>query len=195
MDERLAQAETVVFDVGNVLLSFEPEKVALLLPPEQRAALTAVLFGPAHRWSEFDLGARSNEETAASIAAEAGVPEGEKSILCALEHFPETMAPLPLYRAIPELKAQGKRIYLLTNYAEPSFRLTREAFPLLKEAEGEVVSSREKVCKPDPEIYRRLLARYPIDPRRALYVDDQEANVRAGQAALFRVWHYTGEVR
>ena len=183
MDERLAQAETVVFDVGNVLLSFEPEKVALLLPPEQRAALTAVLFGPAHRWSEFDLGTRSNEETAASIAAEA------------LEHFPETMAPLPLYRAIPELKAQGKRIYLLTNYAEPSFRLTREAFPLLKEAEGEVVSSREKVCKPDPEIYRRLLARYPIDPRRALYVDDQEANVRAGQAALFRVWHYTGEVR
>ncbi|MBR4702361.1 MAG: HAD-IA family hydrolase [Oscillospiraceae bacterium] len=192
LDERLLAAEAVVFDVGNVLLTFEPEKVVLLLPEEYRAALRAVLFGPEHRWYEFDLSRKPNGELAAEIALEAGVPDGGESILYVLEHFPETLTPLPLYHTIPSLKERGKRVFLLSNYAEPSFRLTKEAFPWLKEAEGEVVSSREKVCKPDPEIYRRFLERYPIDPAQTLYIDDAEANVRAGEAAGFRVWHYRG---
>ena len=36
MDPRLLQAETVVFDVGKVLLTFEPERVASLLPAQHR---------------------------------------------------------------------------------------------------------------------------------------------------------------
>ncbi len=191
-DERLSEADAVVFDVGNVLLTFRPEKVALLLPEGYRAALSAVLFGPAHRWYEFDLGRTPNASLAAEISREAGVPDGGESILYVLEHFPGTMTPLPLYHTIPRLKEKGKRVYLLSNYAEPSFRLTMEAFPYLREADGEVVSSREKVCKPDPEIFRILLRRYPLDPARTLFVDDKEDNVRAGEAAGFRVWHYRG---
>ncbi len=195
MDERLLRADTVVFDVGNVLLSFEPDQVSLLLPEAHRAALKDALFGPVYRWSEFDLGRRSNEEIAEEAARAAGVPGGGEEILYALRHFPETMRPLPLYPAIRDLKQRGKRVFLLTNYAEPSFRLTREAFPELKQADGEVVSSREKVCKPDPEIYRRLLQRCQLDPARCLYIDDAEANIRAGRSLGFRVWHYTGEDR
>ena len=91
------------------------------------------------------------------------------------------------------LKALGKKLYALTNYAEPSFTLTKEAFPALKELDGEVVSSREKTCKPDGEIYRILLARFSLDPARCLYVDDREDNIRAGAGFGFRTWHYAGE--
>ena len=150
MDERLLRAGTIVFDVGKVLLSFEPERVASLLPAEHRAALKEAMFGEIHRWSEFDLG-----------------------------------------RSIAELKRLGKRLYALTNYAEPSFTLTRERFPALKELDGEAVSSREKLCKPDRELYRRLIERYGIDPAESLFIDDREENVRAGAEVGFRVWHYT----
>ena len=190
MDERLLQAGTVVFDVGRVLLTFEPDRVASLLPAEHRAALKEAMFGPVHRWSEFDLGRKPNEQIAEEIAAAAGVPGGESMVLEALYRFPETMEPLPLYRCIDDLKRLGKKLYALTNYAEPSFSLTREAFPALKALDGEAVSSREKLCKPDKELYRRLIRRYGIDPAESLFIDDREENVRAAAELGFRVWHY-----
>ncbi len=192
MDERLLQADTIIFDVGNVLLRFDPERVVLLLPEEHRAALKAALFGPALRWSEFDLGRKTNGEIAEEAALAAGVPGGGALVLELLRRFHETMEPLPLYLTIPDLKQRGKRVYLLTNYAEPSFSLTREAFPELKKADGEVVSSREKTVKPGEEIYRILIRRYAVDPARSLYIDDREDNARAGERAGFRVWHYAG---
>ena len=195
MDERLLKTDTVVFDVGKVLLTFEPERVASLLPAEHRQSLKEAMFGPIHRWSEFDLGRKPNEQIAGEIAEAAGVPGGAEMVLEALYRFPETMEPLPLYHCIGPLKKLGKRLYALTNYAEPSFTLTREAFPVLQELDGEVVSSREKLCKPEKELYRRLMDRYGIDPGSSLYIDDVEANVRAGVEIGFRVWHYTGDDR
>ena len=195
MDKRLLEAGTVIFDVGKVLLTFEPERVASLLPGEHRQALKEAMFGPVHRWSEFDLGRKPNEQIAEEIAAAAGVPGGAKMVLEALYRFPETMEPLPLYACIAPLKEMGKKLYALTNYAEPSFTFTKEAFPALKELDGEAVSSREKVCKPDKRFYRLLLDRYGIDPAGALYIDDAEANIRAGAELGLRVWHYFGEDR
>ncbi len=192
MEERLLRASAVVFDVGQVLLTFEPEEVARLLPEKHRDALKEAMFGRIHRWSEFDLGRKPNEVIAAEIAAAAGVTGGAGMVLEALHRFPETMKPLPLYDCIGPLKALGKRLYALTNYAEPSFTLTKEAFPLLKALDGEVVSAREKVCKPEEGIYRILLERYGLDPAGSLYIDDREENVRAGERAGFRVWHYAG---
>ena len=184
-----------VGDVGKVLLTFEPERVASLLPGEHRQALKEAMFGPVHRWSEFDLGRKPNEQIAQEIALAAGVPGGAKMVLEALYRFPETMEPLPLYACIAPLKEMGKRLYALTNYAEPSFTFTKEDFPALKELDGEAVSSREKVCKPDKSFYRLLLDRYGIDPAGALYIDDAEANIRAGAELGLRVWHYFGEDR
>ena len=194
MDERLLSFETIVFDVGNVLLSFEPERVASLLPEAHRASLREAMFGPVYRWSEFDLGRKPNEQIAGEIALAAGVPGGAEMVLEALYRFPETMEPLPLYRCIGELKGMGKRLYALTNYAEPSFTLTRERFPALKELDGELVSSREKLCKPAKEFYQRLLDRFGIAPGSSLYIDDAEINIRAGAETGFHVWHYRGDL-
>ena len=97
MDARLLETDVIVFDVGNVLLSFEPEKVASLLPVEHREALSRATFGPDWRWSAFDLGVETNEEIAQSIADRAGVPVGKDMVLYAFCEFYRTMQPLPLY--------------------------------------------------------------------------------------------------
>ena len=193
MDERLLRAECVVFDVGNVLLSFEPEKVAGLLPEEHRAALNEAMFGPDWRWGAFDLGAETNEEIAQSMADKVGVPGGQEEVLYALYHFPETMRPLPLYGLIPELKKMGKKIYALTNYCEPSFTFTRERFKNLQMLDGQVVSNREKVVKPDPAIFGLLIERFGIEPEKTLFIDDSLANVQSAAAIGFQTWHYNGE--
>ena len=195
MDERLLRAEAVVFDVGNVLLSFEPDQVSRLLPQEHRERLARAMFGPKGRWGEFDLGIRSNGEIARDIAKEADVPGGEDMVLYALLHFHETMRPLPLYHLISPLRRMGKRVYALTNYPEPSFTLAREAFPGLKELDGQLVSAREKAGKPSQAFFRLLIDRYGLNPETALYIDDMEANILAGAKAGFQTWLYAGDDR
>ena len=91
MDERLLRSDTIVFDVGKVLLTFEEERVASLLPERHRAALAEAMFGSVHRWSEFDLGRKPNEQIAGEIAAAAGIPGGAEMVLEAIFRFPETM--------------------------------------------------------------------------------------------------------
>ena len=194
MDERLTRAETVVFDVGNVLLRFDAEKVLCLLPEDMRAPFRRALFDPCRLWHEFDRGLESNASIARRAAAAAGFAGQEERVLSLLALFPETMAPLPLYHLLPRLRAMGKRLYGLTNYPEPSFSITCRHFPALtEELQGIAVSSREKLFKTQPAFYRLLTERYDIDPRRALFIDDNADNIAAAQALGFSVWHYAGE--
>ena len=195
MDERLLNAEAIVFDVGNVLLSFEPEKVASLLPQEHRQALYNAMFGPDWRWAAFDLGVESNEEIAQSMADAAGVPGGREMVLYAYSHYHETMHPLPLYHMIPQLKSMGKRLFALTNYGEPAFSFACQAHPNLLLLEDRVVSAHEKLAKPDPAIFATLIQRCGLTPRpdHTLFIDDSLPNVLTAQALGFGTWHYAGD--
>ena len=190
MDERLSGAKNIVFDVGNVLLTFEPEKVSSLLPDEHREALSQAMFGPDWRWAAFDLGAETNEDIAQSVADSARVPGGRDMVLYAFLEFYRTMKPLPLYHMIPELKAAGKKLYALTNYGEPAFSSTCRAFPHLALLDGHVVSAREKLVKPDPAFFSLLLNRYGLVPGETLFIDDAAANAEAAARMGFKVWHY-----
>ena len=90
----------------------------------------------------------------------------------------------------------GKRLYALSNYPEPSFSLTAARFPFLTEClDGAVISSREKLVKPDPEIFRLLCRRYSLIPEKCLFIDDLKGNTEAAAAEGFRVWHYAGADR
>lgn len=196
MDQRLVKAETVVFDVGNVLLSFEKEKVCALLPDRYRQPLAELLFGPRLMWAPFDAGRESNEALAQRVEDASGLPGAREEVLRLFRLFPETMHPLPLAELLPGLRAMGKRLYALTNYCEPSFSITCRRFPFLeKELDGAVVSAREKLVKPDPAFFRVLMDRYGVDPGKSLFIDDVQANVDAAAALGFAVWHYAGEDR
>ena len=193
MDFRLRETDTLVFDVGNVLLTFEPEKVASLLPERHRQALSRALFGPDWRWSAFDLGVETNEAIAQSVADAAGVPDGKDMVLSAFYGFYRTMKPLPLYTLLPSLKSMGKRLFALTNFGEPAFSSACEAFPNLHLLDGVVVSAREKVCKPDPAIFALLIERFGVSPTDALFIDDSLPNVQSAMSIGFKTWHYAGD--
>ncbi len=196
MDARLTQAEAIVFDVGNVLLSFDPAAVCGLLPENLRESLPEWLFGAPFMWAPFDQGLESNEALAQKVEDASGLPGAKDAVLYLLRHFPETMHPLPLYGCLDALSAMGKRLYALTNYCEPSFTITCERFPLLKDRLlGAVVSHREKLVKPDPAFFRLLRDRYHLIPEKTLFIDDVRANVDAAAREGFRIWHYAGEDR
>ncbi len=190
---RSAECDTVVFDIGNTLMRFDTEEIMQkLIGAEYRDRIRHALFVPDHawRWSCFDEGLVPNDELALNIVREEGLPdEAAGEIMYALDHFHELKKGLPLSLGIPRLKEEGKRLLALTNYATPQIDYCWERFDFFRYFDGRVVSSEEKVTKPDPRIFRILTERYHVTPENALFIDDAAANTEAAAALGFKVWN------
>src|SRR5690348_10763294 len=94
-----------------------------------------------------------------------------------------------------ELKAQGLRLYALTNWSHETFPVARERFAFLDCFEGIVVSGEERLIKPDPGIFHRLLTRYEITPSRAAYIDDSVRNVAVAASLGLHALHFVDALR
>jgi 2-haloacid dehalogenase len=64
------------------------------------------------------------------------------------------------------------------------------AYPVLNLFDGRVISGEERVMKPDPELYRRLVERFELVPERAVFVDDVAVNVDAAATLGFHAVHF-----
>ena len=196
IEELFARAEgcdTVVFDIGNTLMRFDPEAICeKLIGEEHRARLRHALFAPGHQWwwGCFDEGLYPNETIALNIVREEGLDDGRaEEVLFALDHFHELKKALPLSKCVPRLKETGRRLLALSNYPTPQLDYCWRTYDFFRYFDGRVVSSEEKVTKPAPRIYRILMDRYGVTPSKALFVDDSAANTEAAAALGFRVWN------
>lgn len=173
--------DSVVFDVGNVLLRFDPEAIMEpYIPAAWRPAVMETVFRSPY-WAAMDNGLLTLRETTERFAAL--LPEIGDEIRAMMTGW------LPMRVTVPEgvaalrlCRAKGKRVYLLSNYVAEGFRVAEEGHDFLREADGSVVSGRVGVMKPDPRIYRLLAERYELCPARTLFVDDNPQNIAAALA-------------
>ncbi len=103
------------------------------------------------------------------------------------ERFPLSLTgPVPgVSEIIGELHASGVRLLGLTNWSAETFPFAAGAAPIINELEGILVSGREGLTKPDPEIYRLLARRYDLVPERTVFIDDSPRNVDAAATLGF----------
>ncbi|NYI05367.1 HAD family hydrolase [Allostreptomyces psammosilenae] len=92
---------------------------------------------------------------------------------------------------LKELREGGVRLAMLTNNVVEWRPRWRAQMPVDELFELVVDSSEEKVRKPDPEIYQRLVSRLGVPAERVLLLDDTEENLVAAreqglQALLFQ---------
>ena len=176
-----ALIDCVVFDVGNVLLQFEPTEIMkTILPGEERVypqIMECVFKSP--YWLMRDRGTISKEQ-----AIEWMVHHGEEAVRSAIERIMTGWEHLesPVeegVRALKTCKRRGKQILLLTNYAKEPFQVVRCMHSFFDLADGIVCSGREGLIKPDPAIYQRMIRRYHLQPARTLFIDDAPANVES----------------
>lgn len=193
MDERRT-VRNVVFDMGGVLLKWEPLAYARRAcdNDEDARLLAQAVFG-SQEWAWQDAGA-VDEDTVA-FAAKLSLPErlhdaAERLVYHwhdARDFIPQTGD------LIRELKEAGFGIYLLSNAGE-SFATYRDQLPAIECFDGVVVSCYEHVVKPDARIYRILCDRYGLDPASCLFVDDTRKNVEAARRLGMEGWLFDGDV-
>jgi len=90
------------------------------------------------------------------------------------------------------LRQRGVRVFALTNWSHDTFVIARQRYAFLQWFEDIVVSGTEGLIKPDPAIFRLLLARGGIDAARAVYIDDTLRHVDAAKAIGMRALQFRG---
>lgn len=194
MNALLQNAANVVFDVGQVLLRFEPEAFfPLILSAQERERLTIPMVIDTDMWVRLDEGTVTEEEVARYAARLAGDDSLYGAALRVIQRFPEYMEELPAAGLVPQLHAMGKKVYVLSNYGFHTFARTEKRFhSLFGQMDGMVISSREKLLKPDPRIYRALLDRYQLRPEECVFIDDRAENILGARKVGMQGIVYTG---
>lgn len=171
-EDGAAPVSDVVFDLGGVLLDWDP---TYLLTPTDVEELD---IDGVQR--ELDVGAPVEQVRA---RWQARYPERTATIDHYLDEWPATLpgAIDATVEVFAELRQSGVGLYALSNFSGVLFRRERHRFPFLDWFDGLVISGDERLVKPDPAIYALLVERYDLDPSTTVFIDDRPANVEGAR--------------
>jgi 2-haloacid dehalogenase len=183
--------QAVVFDLGGVLLDWNPRRLYRRLFGFDAAAMErflAEVCNPA--WNAKQDAGRSWDEAIAE--ATAAHPEDAALIRAYREQWEEMLGEpfADSIAVLDELRRTGMRLYALTNWSQDTFPYGLARYPFLRWFDDIVVSGREGLIKPDPAIFRLLLSRFCLAASGCVFIDDTPKNVEAATQLGFHAIHF-----
>jgi 2-haloacid dehalogenase len=187
----MASYDTIVFDLGGVLIDWNPAYVYRTIfddPAEMAYFLTEVCSS---EWNEQQDAGRLQSEGTEILVQQ--FPHYEPQIRAFYDRWEEMLGgPIQdTVELLRELHAANKhRLYALTNWSHENFPVALQRYDFLQLFQGILVSGEEKMKKPDPAIFNLLAQRYEINPSAAVFIDDNLRNVHAAGDLGFKSIHF-----
>jgi 2-haloacid dehalogenase len=182
---------TVVFDLGGVLVDWDPRYLLRKVMPDRDAEMEALLADVLnHEWNlARDRG--DSWQDAMEVAA-AENPQWADIFATFTERWPETLGGSheDTVAILRELDLRGVPLYALSNWSAEMFPHAEARFDWLRCFDGVVVSGRVRMVKPDPAIFRHLLETYELRPGDVFFIDDHEPNVVAARQLGIYAHHF-----
>jgi len=186
-----AAVRNVIFDVGGVLLEWDPEQIVrrFCSDPDLSGLLKRAVFEH-DDWHALDKGTLEEGRAIQNFRQRTGQSLGEVEAL--LQAARESLVPIqPTVDLFEELAAQGVPLYCLSNMSSSTFSYLRERYDFWNRFRGIVISAHIRMKKPEPAIFQHLLSRFALAAEACVFIDDLPVNVisarEAGlQAILFQ---------
>lgn len=183
--------DAVVFDIGNVLIEWQPERHydRVIGEARRREMFAAVDL---HAMNDgVDRGEHFPTKVAECAAA---YPAFKAEIQRWHDDWLEMASPeIPhSVRLLRALRAKGIPVFALSNFGIETFALARDVYPFLSEFDRSYISGHMGVIKPDPTIYRMLEEDCGIYPDRLIFADDRADNIAAAEARGWKTHLFTG---
>ena len=183
--------EAVIFDIGNVLIEWNPERYYDRVIGEERRKR---MFAEVDLHAMNDRVDRGEDFTATIYETAEAYPDWRAEIRQWHDNWIELASPViePSVALLRTLRAQGVPVFALTNFGIGSFAYARTKYPFLDEFDRHYVSGHMGVIKPDPRIYEMVEEDCGIAPGRLLFADDRDDNVRVAGARGWQTHLFDG---
>jgi 2-haloacid dehalogenase len=185
----MADCNAAVFDLGGVLIHWDPRLLYRKLLPTEDAVEQFLSTVCTPEWNAQQDAGRPLDEGIAELVAR--FPEHTVLIEAWRDRFVEMIFPIrDSVELLRELREREVPLYALSNWGADTFEATRSLFPFLEWFRGLLISGRVGLVKPDPQFFALLLREHGLHPAEVAFIDDHPPNVEVAnqigfQAVLF----------
>ncbi|MBU3146208.1 HAD family phosphatase [Clostridium sp. CF012] len=183
--------KNIIFDIGNVLLEFKP--LAYLKRTFNDDNIEKFLYKEifqSEEWLHLDRGTLTQDEAIKIISLRN--PNNEIHIKKCMDNWIEILTPIEdTVKILSQLKEKGYKLYLLSNFHSLAFETICSKYDFFNHFDGEIISYKENLLKPEAEIYTKLLETYKLNADECLFIDDTLVNVEAANKLGIKTIHFT----
>ena len=149
----------IILDFGKVLIDWDPRNLFRKVFESEEEMEYFLANVCTQEWNDLQDSDRTYAEGIAELVPKFPQYEREINIYFDrwLEMLGEESPAMALFKKV--LRAEGYRIYGLSNWSAETFPRVEEQYTFMKDLDGMVISGYEGVRKPDERIYRILLER------------------------------------
>ena len=174
--------KNIIFDLGNVVLNYNPEEYLIKkINDKNKVEIALNNIFKSNEWKMLDRGIITEEEAKRVIKNR--VIDNSEIIDLAFENWYDMLRPIEeTIELINKLKKNGYKIYYLSNFHSKAFEEVTNKNKVFEEFYGGIVSFKEKLLKPEKEIYMKLLEEYNLNPAECIFIDDMLINIEGAKA-------------
>ncbi|MBD3626451.1 MAG: HAD family phosphatase [Rhodobacteraceae bacterium] len=186
--------EAVIFDIGNVLITWNPERVYDEVLPDRSARERLFETVDLHAMNDrIDRGAPFRD-TVYQVAQD--YPEYESLIRLWHDRWIEMASP-PIdasWQILRDLRAREIPVFALTNFGVESFAYAETQYPQLGEFDRRFISGHMGVIKPEARIYEMVEEATGLSGPQIFFTDDREDNIRAASARGWQTYRFNDPI-
>lgn len=183
--------DTIVFDLGGVLIDWNPRYVFknIFKEEEEMEYFLTEVCKPSwnHQMDEGKPFAEAVEELTKEF------PKYALDIKAYHERWDEMLSGTIngtveiLYKLT---RSANFKMLALTNWSAETIPVAYRRYPLFSCFEGIVVSGDVKMAKPESPIFEHLIAQFSVNPSKAIFIDDSLPNIKTAESLGFNAIHF-----
>jgi len=186
--------KAVVFDIGNVLIEWQPERFFdAQIGTDRRSAL----FGAIDLHAMNDRVDRGENFTEVLTRTARAHPKWQQEIDLWHDRWLDMASPSIDHsvRLMEALQARGMPVFSLTNFGIETYALAATKYAFLRGFNRDFISGHLGVIKPDPQIYEMLETGSGLSGDALLFTDDRTENIAAAAARGWQTHLFEGPGR
>jgi HAD superfamily hydrolase (TIGR01509 family) len=189
--ERMDFRHAIVFDLGGVLIDWNPRNLYRKMFDGDEQAMERFLAEVCTlEWNARQDEGRSFADATTELIARH--PDKEWLIRAWFDRWLEMITgPIDgTVEIISELKKAEHKVYALSNWSAETYPLARQRFSFFDCFDRVVISGEIKLVKPNREIFDHLLEKIERRAEECIFIDDSLTNVNAAAQFGFDTIHF-----
>ena len=186
----MSQITSVVFDLGNVLIDWNPRYLYRKIFKTETEVEWFLENICDEQWNKkHDAGQPFSKGIAELTKLH---PQYSEQIRIWFDRCEEMLGgPLEESVAIlAELKKKEIPLFVLSNWSAETYPKAEVLFDFLNWFDGKIISGTTGIIKPDPEIFHLLLKSFNLTPENTVFIDDIQDNIEAAKALGIHGIHF-----